>query len=56
MFPVAPALLYLGFTKQLLLRETWRRLHPFRGVLIALAIAALVILPDTELFRIAATS
>ena len=39
-FPVAAALLYLAFTRQFFLRETWRRLHPFRGVLIALAIAA----------------
>jgi 4-amino-4-deoxy-L-arabinose transferase-like glycosyltransferase len=39
-FPVAAALLYLAFTRQAFLRETWRRLHPFRGLLIALAIAA----------------
>lgn len=39
-FPVAAAGLYLLFTKQLLKRHTWQRLHPFRGALIALAIAA----------------
>jgi 4-amino-4-deoxy-L-arabinose transferase-like glycosyltransferase len=39
-FPVAAALLFLAFTRQLLLRETWRRLHPFRGLLIVLAMAA----------------
>jgi 4-amino-4-deoxy-L-arabinose transferase-like glycosyltransferase len=39
-FPVAAALLFLLFTKQLTLRQTWQRLHPFRGILIALAIAA----------------
>jgi len=39
-FPVAAALLYLALTRQLGLRETWRRLHAFRGVLIVLAIAA----------------
>src|SRR5579864_3826717 len=39
-FPVAAALLYLAFAGQIAKREAWRRLHPFRGVLIALAIAA----------------
>jgi 4-amino-4-deoxy-L-arabinose transferase-like glycosyltransferase len=39
-FPIAAALLYLALTRQLILRETWRRLHPFRGALIALGIAA----------------
>jgi 4-amino-4-deoxy-L-arabinose transferase-like glycosyltransferase len=39
-FPVAAALLYLAFTRQLFLRQTWRLLHPFRGLLIVLAIAA----------------
>src|SRR5579862_575051 len=39
-FPVAAALLYLAFTRQIAVRETWRRLHVVRGVLIALAIAA----------------
>lgn len=40
LFPVAAALLYLAFTKQIASRETWKRLHLFRGILIALAIAA----------------
>ncbi len=39
-FPIAAALLYLAFTRRLFLRETWGKLRPFRGVLIALAIAA----------------
>jgi 4-amino-4-deoxy-L-arabinose transferase-like glycosyltransferase len=39
-FPIAAALLYLAFTRQILSRETWRKLHPFRGILVALAIAA----------------
>jgi len=39
-FPVAAALLYLAFSGQIAKREVWRRLHPFRGALIALAIAA----------------
>ena len=39
-FPVAAAVLYLFFTKQLLLRKTWRRLHPWSGIAIVLAIAA----------------
>jgi 4-amino-4-deoxy-L-arabinose transferase-like glycosyltransferase len=39
-FPVASALLYLAFTKQLFERSTWQRLRPFSGALLALAIAA----------------
>jgi 4-amino-4-deoxy-L-arabinose transferase-like glycosyltransferase len=39
-FPVAAALLYLGFTRQIAVRKTWQRLRPFRGLLIVLAIAA----------------
>ena len=39
-FPVTAALIYLGLTRQLLLRRTGQRLHPFAGSLIALAIAA----------------
>ncbi|MCU1335011.1 MAG: glycosyl transferase, family 39 [Bryobacterales bacterium] len=39
-FPVAAALLFLGFTGEWRSRETWRRLHVFRGILLALAIAA----------------
>jgi 4-amino-4-deoxy-L-arabinose transferase-like glycosyltransferase len=38
-FPVATALLYLAITRQLFSRETWKRLHPFTGALIALVIA-----------------
>ncbi len=39
-FPVGAGLLYLLVTRQLLERRTWQRLRPFRGALIALAIAA----------------
>ncbi len=39
-FPVCIALLYLGVTRQMLLKRTWRRLHPFSGALIAILIAA----------------
>ena len=39
-FPVAAGLLYLLFTRQLFLRRTWQRLHPFIGTAIILAIAA----------------
>ena len=39
-FPIAAALLYLAFTGEIRKRETWRRLHIFSGVVIALAIAA----------------
>lgn len=38
-FPVGAGIIYLFFTKELLLRRTWQRLHPFTGALIALAIA-----------------
>jgi 4-amino-4-deoxy-L-arabinose transferase-like glycosyltransferase len=40
LFPIGAALLYLGFTRQLASRDVWRRLHPFRGIVIALVIAA----------------
>jgi hypothetical protein len=40
LFPIMAALLYLAFTKQIASRAAWNRLHPFRGVGIALAIAA----------------
>jgi hypothetical protein len=40
LFPIAGALLYLYFSKQLFVRRTWQRLHILSGVLIALAIAA----------------
>jgi 4-amino-4-deoxy-L-arabinose transferase-like glycosyltransferase len=39
-FPIAAALLYLALTRQLTAPKTWERLHPFRGALIVLAIAA----------------
>jgi len=39
-FPVGGALVYLAVTRQLFLRSTWKRLHPFSGALIALIIAA----------------
>ncbi|MGH9581849.1 MAG: ArnT family glycosyltransferase, partial [Bryobacteraceae bacterium] len=39
-FPVAAGLLYLAFTRQLLCARTWKRLHPFIGIAIILAIAA----------------
>lgn len=38
--PAGGILLYLALTRQLRSRETWRRLHPWRGVLIFLLIAA----------------
>ena len=38
-FPVAAGLLYLFVSKQLFLRRTWQRLHPFTGTLIILVIA-----------------
>lgn len=40
LFPVAAALLYLLLTHQLFSAKTWRRLHPFVGTAIILAIAA----------------
>ncbi len=39
-FPIAAALLYLAFTGEIKKRETWRRLHIFSGLAVALAIAA----------------
>ncbi len=39
-FPVAAAGLFLLFTKELLARRTWRRLHPFTCLLVIVAIAA----------------
>ena len=38
--PVGGALLYLALTRQLFVRQTWRRLHPGSGLLIFFAIAA----------------
>jgi len=39
-FPVGAALLYLLFTHQLFSGKVWRRLHPFLGTVVILAIAA----------------
>jgi 4-amino-4-deoxy-L-arabinose transferase-like glycosyltransferase len=39
-FPVGAGVVYLLATRQLFARETWRRLHPFRGALIAVVVAA----------------
>lgn len=39
-FPVGGACLYLLFTRQFPDRRTWRKLHPFAGLLVLLAIAA----------------
>ncbi len=40
LFPIAAALVYLAISRKLLDRETWRRLHLFTGILIALLVAA----------------
>jgi hypothetical protein len=40
LFPVAAAAIYLGITRQLFSAATWRRLHPFSGLLIVALIAA----------------
>ena len=40
LFPVAAALLYLFFTRQLFSRKVWRRLHPWSGLAVILLIAA----------------
>jgi 4-amino-4-deoxy-L-arabinose transferase-like glycosyltransferase len=39
-FPIGAGGLYLLLTKQLFRRRTWRRIHPFYGILVILAIAA----------------
>jgi 4-amino-4-deoxy-L-arabinose transferase-like glycosyltransferase len=39
-FPIAAALIYLGITGQLFQTKVWKALHPFSGLLVALAIAA----------------
>ena len=39
-FPVAAALLFLGFTGEWRRRETWKRLHVWSGLAILLAVAA----------------
>ncbi|MGC2657862.1 MAG: glycosyltransferase family 39 protein [Bryobacteraceae bacterium] len=38
-FPIGAGLLYLFVTRQLFSRWTWKRIHPFAGAFIALAIA-----------------
>lgn len=40
LFPVAAGVIYLIFTRQLFLRQTWRRLHVLSGIVIILLIAA----------------
>jgi hypothetical protein len=40
LFPLAAGVIYLSLTHQLLSARTWRRLHPFSGLLIILLIAA----------------
>jgi hypothetical protein len=40
LFPAAAAAIYLFLTHQLFSAKTWRRLHPFSGLLIVLLIAA----------------
>lgn len=39
-FPIAAGLIYLSLTHQLFSAKTWKRLHPFAGLAIVLAIAA----------------
>jgi 4-amino-4-deoxy-L-arabinose transferase-like glycosyltransferase len=39
LFPVAAGLIYLFLTKQLFQAQTWKRLHPFSGLLVILLIA-----------------
>jgi len=39
-FPFGAALLYLYATRQLFSASTWKRLHPFSGIIIVLAVAA----------------
>jgi 4-amino-4-deoxy-L-arabinose transferase-like glycosyltransferase len=39
-FPIGAALIYLLATRELFSRRTWRRLHPFSGLLIVIVIAA----------------
>jgi 4-amino-4-deoxy-L-arabinose transferase-like glycosyltransferase len=39
-FPIAAGTLYLALTRQLLVRKTWARLRPGRGILLLLLIAA----------------
>ncbi len=39
-FPIAASIVYLALTRQFLSARTWKRLHPFTGLLIVLVIAA----------------
>lgn len=39
-FPIAAALIYLYATRQLFSASTWKRLHPFSGIVIILVVAA----------------
>ncbi len=39
-FPCGTAVIYLAVTRRLFVADTWRRLRPFSGALVALAIAA----------------
>src|ERR1700688_3939604 len=40
LFPVAAVIVYLAITRQLYVRQTWKRLHPYSGMLIVLLVAA----------------
>ncbi len=40
LFPIAAGIIYLWITRQLFSARTWRRLHPFSGLLVVLLIAA----------------
>ncbi|MGC9973422.1 MAG: glycosyltransferase family 39 protein [Bryobacteraceae bacterium] len=40
LFPAGAAFFYLLFSRQLFARRTWRRIHPFAGLLVFLLIAA----------------
>ena len=40
LFPVAAGLVYLAVTRQLFVKKIWKRLRPFSGILVILAIAA----------------
>ena len=40
LFPVAAGLIYLLLTRQLFSARTWKRLHPFTGLLVVLLVAA----------------
>jgi len=40
LFPAAAGILYLAITRQLIRRDTWRKLRPISGLLLFLAIAA----------------